>query len=356
MRFTADRKALAKAVKDVIVPPVNTHITVLHGIHIEADRKAGVVTFTSSNLDLTCTEDVRADVDNGGVAIVPAKVLGAFLNNGPADLVTFELGDGTLTATCGESVVTLRTHDVEHWPKALTVTGDAVVLSVADVRRIGSVLFAADPDRTQPILNKVHFHDHHAEATDRYQLAIASLEATLPDVCVPIEVVRRVVAGTDEDVVLTVDDRHACFASGDRTWTSTIAALDFPTVDRLIVEKQPVKFRFTTGELVDALKRMRLLDEDDPKKDRVVILTPDGGKVLLSHKVQDVGEVADMVPCTIDGEPPTRLAVGLAYFTELVAEHDEETITVELTDALKPLQVRTSDARHVSLLMPVRVS
>lgn len=354
MRFTADRKTLAQAAKSVIVPPANTHIAVLHGIHIEADRTADVVTLTGSNLDLTCTVDVRCDVDNGGVVIIPAKLLAGFLNNGPAELVTIETGDGDVTLTCGESVATVRTLDAEHWPKSLTVDTEHITLSAADVRRIGSVLFAVDTknEAKKAYLTGVHLADKRAEATDSYQLAVAALDATVPEMIVPAEVLRRVlaaVAGADE-ILLQADGQHATFSSDTQTWTTTLLAAEYPNVGRFLGMEPPIKLRFTTGELLDALKRIDLLEEQAGS----VTFVPDGGKVVLTRRT-DVGEVTDVVPCTVDGDPPSHFSANLRYFAEVVAEHDEETLTLELTDALKPMQVRTADARHVSILMPIVV-
>lgn len=368
MRFTADRRTLAAAAKAVIVQPVNLNQAILHGLHIEADRKSGVVTLTSSNLDLTVAADVRADVDNGGVAIVPAARIAEFLNRTTSQLAMFELTEHGLSATAGEAVMVLRCFDVNAWPTTPTIDAPGPNLTAGDIDRIGGVLHATVRDEKErlarPVLAGVHFFSNRVETCSSYGLALAELSVEMPDVVAPVNTMRRVVQGArDEGCTVSTDGRRITFSTGDATWTSTLLAMEYPPGPRsMIRQSSPSSWRFDTDDLLASLDRIALLDASDPSIDAQfgskklishVLMQRDGGKVLLRNAAADLGEIADAVP--VDGDFDGPIIFDHRLLASVLKAHDEPTVTFELDGPMKPLQIRSGDSRRVQLLVPVRV-
>lgn len=356
MKLTANRKALVAAIKATVVPTGTARLEVLAGIHISADKKTGV-TLTSTNVDLTITGDVAADVEKNGTAIVYADRLVKFLSTGGADTATIAVDAGQVEISCGTSVLTLRSLPIEAWPKCTLADGESLFLTSQDVARIGRILYAAKMDRkdqaNRPALYSVHFNGNRVECTDSYRLAVASVSVDLPDVLVPVDVMQRVVksvASTDAEGVTVVCDGHqVTFGTDTTSWTARLIPLDYPKIDTFLGMTPPHKVRLTTGDLIDALDRVSVVDGDL----RTVKLLPGDGSVTVASSTMDVGEASDVVSCT--GEfGVDKISFKSPLLRELLTAHDEETVTLELTDSLKATQVRSSDSKLVHILMPVR--
>lgn len=360
MKVTTDRKALAAAMKAVVVPDGSriAVISSMHlGVHLAADAKAGVLTLTSTNLELTITVDVPAEVDTEGTAVLPADRFGKFIALCDSERARVDVGEGTASISCGDSDLTLRTMSVDHWPKAEPVDAAGVLLDRADVARIGRITYAVDPEGlkarlTNPARTGVHLRPGRAETTDTFRMAVAALDADLPDVLVPVEVMRRVVDGFErldvDELVVAADERRVTFATDTMSWTTQLIADAFPDLDAFIGREQPHSLRLVTSELLDALERVAVVDGNTH---RHVVLTPDGGKVVVANGTKDIGSAAVLVSCTGDFE--ATICFDRRFLTALLKAHDEDVITLELQSPRHGMQVRSQDARLLHLLMPV---
>lgn len=358
MKATTNRKALAAAVKSVVVPAGTSRVDVLSGLHIEADAKAGVLTLTSTNLDLTVTLDVEATITEPGVVVVPADRFVRFLAACDSESAAVDQADGVVKVICGDSDVALRTLNAEHWPKSITAEGDSVVLPAEDLHRIARIIYATEQDTKlkaqHPSRWIVHLNGKRAECTDTFRCAVAGLTVDLPEACVPVDVIRRVAesvrATETEAVTVTVDGRQATFATDRQSWTTRLVLVEFPPLDRLLATEPPNVLRLTTSELLDALDRVAVVDGEQ----RLVTLTPDGGKVIVSNSGKDVGEATSIVPCT--GEFDEAIVFMRSYLADLLKAHDEETIEIRLGPTGRhPIMVRSSDSRLAHMTMPTRV-
>lgn len=367
MLATASRRALADAAKAAIVPTRNAHQAILSGLHVEADAVSGVVTLTSTNLDLTCTVDVRAEVETAGAVVVPAAKVADFFARTSGELVELRL-DGDLEMSCGEATISLRTFDVTAWPKTQLV--DAVegpVLSPGDLERIDGVLFAAVKDQEErikrPVLAGVHFFGNQVECCNTYCIALAELDVEMPDIVVPADVMQRVVkVAAGEGCTVSTDSRRVTFATADWTWTTTLMMQEYPPGPRSAIRAtSPAEWRFESAALKASLERIALLDSNDETIDAKfgrkkiishVTMTRDGGKVLLRNAAADLGEIADAIP--VDGDFEGPLILDHRLVSQLLAAHNEPTITFEIDSCLKPIQARSGDRRTVRLQMPVR--
>lgn len=357
MKITANRKALAAALKTATVPAASGHLAILGGLHLEA-FKGGKLTCTGTNLDLTVTLDIDADVTVPGVVILPGRLFAGLVDKAASDTITLIVEHEHATIEAGKTVATLRTLRVEDWPKVHTADGERFELHALDVERLSHVLHAVQTDAKKlsgrPALGGVHFAGNTAEATDSYRLAIAQLGCEdLPGRIVPLDVINRVVKASPGGVTLTFDNRSVTFDSADSntTWTSTLIPAEFPKTEQLIRKESKHALTVNRHVLADALSRVRLLADGD--ETHPVDLTPEGMLLRLSATSVDVGDIYDEVACTGDWGQPIRFHDR--YLADLLANHDGDEITFELDDPLKPVQCRTSDWRLTLLIMPVRI-
>jgi DNA polymerase III sliding clamp (beta) subunit (PCNA family) len=175
--------ALDEALRAVAaaVPRPGTGYAALQGVHLVAD--GAVVTFQTSNLDLTITHAVPGDVAGAGSVLVPHAVLAAVAGRlrGPVEVT----GDsGVVLVRAGNRTAELRPLGDAVWPRFPPLTGDPIILSAADRDTIARLRPFTSADPARPVLGGVRLLDGLAVATDSYRLA-AHPVATPVDALLP---------------------------------------------------------------------------------------------------------------------------------------------------------------------------
>lgn len=361
MRIRAERKALIAALKRVKVENTTASLAVLNGVRFDAAGQT--VGLTATNLDLTIAVDLACDVVTKGDAILPATLLERLLSASSGEVVEIDAGEDEATVSSEEKTATIRTLRVSDWPRISTAEeGVSIELGLNDVERLGRILHAVrtrtkdNEKENRPALYGVHFVDDRAECTDGYRLGIATLSAEgMPDVVVPVEVVRRVLAASPSGFTMTIGTtgaRLVTFDSGDAntSWTTRTIVAEYPNIQSVIRKDSAYDLVVNTAALADAVAYVKVLADDD---NTGVDLTRDGDKLLVTAAKQDVGDAAATVPCagTWDVAP---IRFNGRYLGDLLDNHDGDEVTFELEDALKPANARSADHRVLLMVMPVR--
>lgn len=350
MRFTADRKALAAAVKSVVI---NGGHQPIHSA-LRMDAADGQVRMAATNGDLAVTATIDADVTEEGTAIPPATLLAGFLSGVKGERVEVVEAALAFTASCGDSAVALRCHHPSIWPTIEQVTDGAVELSASDIDSLNHVLHAQVSgvktginSLTHPEMAGVHMNGSRFEAFNGYTLAVGQTSTDLPKVTVPTETINRVARQCTQGCTVAASERLVTFATATSSWTSRIIAKDFPAVQAALDLTGQYRMTFDTAELAEALGRMGLLDESIHH----VTVLRDGGKAILTNVAQDVGEVTDLI--SVEGDYDSRMILDHRLLAGVISAHDEPSVTFEIDGPTKPVLIRSSDRRFIHVIVPV---
>jgi DNA polymerase III sliding clamp (beta) subunit (PCNA family) len=358
MRARIERDELRSLVR-AVMPAVDKRASGLDALwclRIETTRSSLAV--TASNIDLTIESSTAAiDYIEPGVVLAPASRLAAAVDRLGDGAVTLTAGEGTLTVAGSLGSVTLRTVDPQHWPTGLDLGDEevSVVLDAdaLDVLRRVAPFCSTDPSR--PILCGVTFDPEAgtAVATDSYAMAVGQVKVELPACIVPGPALSAVLAAAgDGPVTAVVDADHRRIELGvDRTrWVVRLIAADPIDYGRMLPSDMPHQLTTERSALLDALD---LADVVLNRSDGVpaVRLSADGSGTLDVTATQtDVGDVDS----TVDADGEIGITVSTRLMRQALRAIDDERVTVQTTDALKPLRI---DSERLTLLvMPVRVS
>jgi DNA polymerase III subunit beta len=225
------------------------------------------------------------------------------------------------------------------------------------------VVRAASSDDSRPILTGVLLAAEagglRLVATDSYRLAMcdiadASVLAEGQSVLVPSRALTEVVkllAGGDE-VSVQLGAREASFTVGTNRLTTRLIEGDFPNYRGLIPANHPNRVTIDRAELLDALRRVRLMAQESTP----VRITMRTDEIELVAITPEVGEAREILPASYGGQELT-VAFNPQYLVDGVEVTPGEQVTLETIDALKPALLRPVDEPgFMYLLMPVRVS
>ncbi len=335
----------------------------LSGLHLALE--GDVLKVTGSDLDLTITREITVGGDTDGVALVPAKLIADIvraLGPGAVDLVI----DGEeAQITAGRSEFSMRTIPADDYPRLGPPEGDAVTLSADDLNEaLKQVVRAASGDDSRPILTGVLMAAEgeglRLVSTDSYRLAVRDLPGTSvlsgdQSVLVPSRALAELsrVLGENETAELRLGEKDASFEVGGTRVVTRLIEGEFPNYRGLIPETYPNELTVNRAELLDAVRRVRLMaQEATPIR---INMSAENGLELVAV-TQDVGQAQEALDANYSGDELT-VAFNPDYLIDGIDVTPGEEVRLQTVDPLKPAVLRSGESSDfLYLLMPVRVS
>lgn len=322
------------------------------------------LTVTGTDLDLTITAVVTVAGDEDGEALIPAKLAADIvraLDPGAVDLST----EGLEAAISQDrSQFSINLMPVEEFRMTPEPSAPSVVIDAATFAEgLKQVVKAASTDEQRQILTGVLLAAEQdglrLVATDSFRLAVRDLPGVAvldadQRVLVPSRALKEVerLLGSGDELTLTLGERDGVFRVGDVSLSTRLIDDKFPDYRSLIPTSQPNRALVGREELIEAVKRVKLMAKDGEH----VRLHLESDTIRLEAVARDVGRAGAAVDAKYEGVEmtvgfnPDFLIDGLE-----VAPGDE--VSIEVVEALKPALIRSTESSDfVYLLMPVRVS
>ncbi len=364
MKFRCERDVLVDALATAAraVSSRGGSLPVLSGVLL--DLHGDALRITGSDLDLTITVETTVAGQEDGTVVLPAKLASDIARAFAGGAVTVEVGDDLARLSANRSKFEPRVMPADEYPRFEVPHGDQFELP-ADrlLAALRQVVRAASADDSRPILTGVLLAAEagglRLVATDSYRLAVcdipgASVLADGQSVLVPSRALNELVkllSGGDK-VLVQLGGREASFTVGTSRLTTRLIEGDFPNYRGLIPASHPNRLTVDRGELLDALRRVRLMAQESTP----VRISMRGDELELVAITQDVGEARESMDAGYDGQELT-VAFNPQYLVDGVEVTPGDRVTLETIDALKPALIRPVDnGDFLYLLMPVRVS
>src|SRR5262245_10670527 len=312
MDLTVDQGALSRALRLVArVAPMRPTLPILQMVLLAGEP--GRLRLTATDAELAMTTVVPADVASDGRVAIPARLLGEYVAQLPAQPVrlTLEPARHRVRAACGSFVANLATADPDEFP-ALPAADErsARDLDAGRLRRaLERVACAAARDESRPVLSGVLF-DFGAEAltlaaADGFRLArirLPEAAAALQQLLVPARAVAefaRLLAETEAArLLLTPDGRGVLLAAGETTLYARLIEGRFPEIERVIPQECRTRVTVDTMALRQAVHVAGLFGSGDV---RPVLLEATPDRLQVTARGAETGETESALSATLEG-------------------------------------------------------
>ena len=362
MKFRCDRDALSEALQTV-QRGVSSRpgIPALTGVRMEA-VEGGELTLMTTDLEVSARLSIEVQVQEPGVALVPARLVGDTVKSLSDAPVEFETDQHQARLRCAAYEGTLRLLPVEDFPTLQEPSG--VRISVESPRfaeAVSQVGRAASRDEARPVLTGVLLEVSREGvvlvATDSYRLSIRELvasadaeaKAIVPERALT-EAGRAAAADEKGSVELFVDESQVSFKIGGLMLTSRLIEGEFPNYRQLLPETHESRLEVSRQQLLDAVRRVGLLARDTTP----VRLEFNALGVKLSSSSPDLGQAVETVEARYEGEDLT-VAFNPQYLADGLTAANGDTVRIDVRDGLKPGVVRGDGDEFTYLVMPVRL-
>ena len=386
MKLSIDRNELWKGVSTVLdAVPSKPAQPVLSNLLLDAADNQ--VTLGATDLDLSMSTQITAQVDEPGRVTVPARTLAEIAREWPESTLHVAVEEGRLVVSGslgqdkGEGRYSLATAPADEFPEMPEaidgVKVDFEEAGVADGQLLRAMIdktsFAVSRDETRPVLNGVLWRletEHMAMvATDGSRLAefkqqwngagIEGLgegtEVILPpQVCAQIG---KLLEGSSQLHKATVGPSQVLFEMGETKLLSRLIEGPYVDYEQVVPRENDKNMTVPVDEMLPAVRRVSILSSSYTHQVRMSL---GDGVVELNASSQEIGgEAREVIPAQYDGEK-LELAYNAQYLIEILRKMGAGNAAFELRDSVTAAIVRPAVQAEGEdsyfLLMPMRPS
>ena len=341
--------------------------------HVLVQSEEGSVRLIATDLELSISMTIPAQVEEAGAFTAPAKVLTELLGELPESEVAITVDRShALQLRCDRSEYSILGLPAEEYPKLPEIQDtNRFSISQKTLRNmIRQVIFAVSPDEARAILTGVLmvFEDVTLKliATDTHRLAVrcavvsegqGSQQAIVP--ARAMNELLRILTDEDGDVVVSLSENQVQFTTPQGIQVvSRLIEGQFPNYQRVIPGDHQKRLTLQTLPAQRAVRRAYIVARNNASR---VILKTEGEQLLITAESTIDGKAREEVECAREGDD-VEIAFNAKYMLDVLGVLDGEGFHLELTEPLKPGIVRPIPTEstapgdeYLCVLMPMQL-
>jgi DNA polymerase-3 subunit beta len=371
MKLTIERAALLRSLNHVqsVVERRNT-IPILSNVLMKAQD--GVLTLSTTDMDLEISESVEAKVSTAGVTTAPAHTLHDIVRKLPdgADVELALNSQGTqMTVKAGRSQFKLSCLPASDFPEIGTGNlANGFTIPANDLRAlIDRTKFAMSTEETRYYLNGIYLHgaEHdsvqvlRAVATDghrlaRFEMPLPSGAANMPGVIIPRKAIgelRKLIDEAADTISIELSENKVRFAFDHIILTSKLIDGTFPDYQRVIPQGNDKIVEVDPRIFTRAIDRVSTISDG---KSRAVKIALNGKQMTISASSPESGSATEELE--VNGDSDIEIGFNAKYLLDITSQIEGEGCRLTLADAASPTIIQdNSDPSSLYVLMPLRV-
>lgn len=371
MKLSIDRAALLRSLGHMqsVVERRNT-IPILGNVLMKAAD--GVLSMSSTDMDLEINESVAANVDVAGATTAPAHTLHDIIRKfSDGSDVEIELNaEGTqMSVQSGRSKFKLSCLPVSDFPEIST--GDlpcVFAIPASDLRAlIDRTKFAMSTEETRYYLNGIYLHAKEqdgvkllrAVATDghrlaRFEMPLPEGAAEMPSVIIPRKAVlevRKLIEDAADLIEISLSANKVRFSFDHVILTSKLIDGTFPDYERVIPQGNDKIVEVDPKIFTKAIDRVSTISDGKSRALKIILR---GKQMTLSASSPEAGSATEEME--VNGDSDIEIGFNAKYLLDITSQIEGEGCRLTLADSGSPTIIQdNSDPSALYVLMPLRV-
>jgi len=369
MNLTIAKEQLMNGLQSVQnVVSTRTTLPILSNVLVRASE--GKVELTATDLDVTISCSVEAQVAKPGATTIPVKKFFGIireLTNPEIEIETDE--KNTTSIRAGSSFFKIRGLAAEEFPPLPKFKDDRRVAVPQEKFRgmLKKTSFAISTDESRYVLNGIFLslkdHKMTMVATDGRRLALVDEEADIAEksqgeFIVPAKAVNELgrLLGDTGDVDVTFSENQAAFTLKSEKGPGVLIITkliegNYPNYRQVIPGETKERISLPREEFLHALRRAEIMTSD---KQNSVKLAFAKNQLAITANSPDVGEARETLAINYKGKD-LAIAFNPAYLIDPLNALGNDEVFLELIDELSP-GVLKINGPFLYVVMPMRLS
>ena len=375
MKVTCTQEALARGL-GVVGRAVAARSPLPITANVLLTSDGGRLKLAATNLEITMSCWIQANIEEEGAITVPARLLTDFVGTLPNDRISLTVAPRSrqVRLACARNEATIGGMDADDFPPAPVVKdGVSVQLDPKGLRQaIAQTVFAAATDDSRPVLTGV---DTKFEgklltlaASDGFRLSVYKLpleeavsEAT--EIVVPARALAEVnrLLGEEEDPVTlrtNAAKTQVLFQLKNAELVAQLIQGTFPNFNQLIPASYSSRAITDVGEFLRETRIASVFARDGSGIVRLVVTPGEGvtpGKVVISARAEEVGDNQGELDAAVEGEG-VKIAFNGKYLQDVLQALDGGQLAMETSGPSSQGVFRpVGDDNYVHVIMPMIV-
>ncbi len=340
------------------------------------DLNSGELTITASDLESTLITKLSLENSDGdGKIALEAKRLLDILKEFPEQPLTFEIDLESLSITIlsENGKFSVVGSPADEYPQFPELVKDASIkfsinAGILDTG-ISKTIFATANDELRPVMNGVYFamseNDMTFVASDSHKLVRyrrtdvkADKESSFILPKKPASLLKGLLSGMDEDVVIEFDEKNAVFSFLGFKLICRLTEGKFPNYESVIPTENPNKLIINRADLYNTVKRVSVFSN---QASNLIKLHLTSNEITVSAQDIDFSISAhERLSCQYEGD---EMEIGFksVFLSEILANIGSTEVVFEMSDPSKagimlPFESNSENEDVLMLLMPMMVN
>lgn len=348
----------------------NNTLPVLDNFLFELNKNT--LRVSASDLETTISGALNVESDSEGSIAVPAKLLLETLKTFPEQPLTFVAKENNvIEISSGQGNYALAYANGEEFPKAIEISNPSSTVVQADIlaTAISKTIFASGNDDLRPVMSGVFFQFSTENltfvATDAHKLvkytredvkASETAEFIMPKK--PLNLLKSILAGSEEDVLIEYNDSNAKFVFGSTELVCRLIDGKYPNYEAVIPKENPNKLVIDRNQFLSSVRRVSIFSNKTTHQVRLKIA---GAELNISAEDMDYSNKAEeRLTCSYQGDD-IQIGFNSRFLTEMLSNLNSDEISLEMSlpnraGILTPAD-GLDEGEHITMLvMPVMLN
>ncbi len=371
MKFSIERTALLRSLNHVqsAVEKRNT-IPILSNVLMKAED--GVLSLSTTDMDMEINESVAAQVSAPGATTAPATTLLDIVKKLPEDTeieIELDAAGNQMTVKAGRSNFKLSCLPVADFPElSQGEMPTAFSMPSNDLRAlIDRTKFAMSTEETRYYLNGIYIHAAENEgvkvlravATDghrlaRFEMPLPEGAENMPGVILPrktVAEIRKLIEEAGDAIKIDLSESKIRFSFDHIVLASKLIDGTFPDYQRVIPQGNDKIVEVNPKLFSSAIDRVSTISDG---KSRAIKITFEGKTMTLSASSPEAGSATEDLE--INGNDNIEIGFNARYLMDITSQIEGDGCRLTLADSASPTIIEdTSDSSSLYVLMPLRV-
>ena len=369
MKFSLPKSRLTHYMQAVLsVVPAKSTLPILSNILVECLETK--LKLSATDLDVTITATLDADVTRKGSAVVPGRMLFDIIKELPETEITFEGTANRVEIKVPNGSYKIGAVAPDEFPElpAINVKKQVKVEAALLIKMITRTTFACSRDETRPALNGVLWQTKGDRmtmvATDGHRLARVvtenkTLKGLSEDVIIPpkvLDLIPKFIKADTDAIGIIFEENRIIFNVGDIVVSSRLIEGTYPNYDAVIPTSSDKRMIISKDELHSSVRRVAILSNSLTHQVKFSVKT---NSLLLSTTNSDVGgEARENLACEYKGEA-IEIGYNAGYISDILTKLESDEVILELSSPVAAgilYEAKTSKEDYLCLLMPLRLT
>ena len=318
----------------------NNTLPILDNFLFQLDQNS--LTVSASDLETTISSKLEVESSEKGTICIPARLLLDTLKTFPEQPLTFTVEDNnTIEISSNHGKYALAYASGEEFPHAIELQDPSSTSLLGDVlaTAISKTIFAAGNDDLRPVMSGVFFQFSTEGltfvATDAHKLvkysredisASQTAEFIMPKK--PLNLIKSILAGSEEEVTIEYNDSNAKFSFNNTEMVCRLIDGKYPNYEAVIPKENPNVLKIERNQFLNSVRRVSIFSNKTTHQIRLKIA---GAELNISAEDVDYSNKAEeRLTCDYQGDD-MEIGFNSRFLLEMLGNLGSDNVRVEMS-------------------------